>query len=121
MADYLSTVRGIKQRQTITKYGLSEHYLAVEKGRPKRFWQPRENRICGHCLTDEVETEVHFLLKYKKFDKTRKTYFDKLSLATPDFKELDDISKLRIILGEGNTAHLGAQYVTACPNLRDGE
>lgn len=68
-----------------------------------------------------LKDEVHFLLKCKEFDKTRKAYFDKLSEATPDFKELDDTSKLRIILGEGNTAHLGAQYLTACHNLRDGE
>ena len=35
LADYLSTVRDSKQRQILTKYRLSDHSLAIEKGRHK--------------------------------------------------------------------------------------
>ena len=61
LAEYLSTVRDRKQRQILTKHRLSDHTLAT--GRHNRSWQPKENRICGHCTTGETETEMHFLLK----------------------------------------------------------
>nr|WPH61295.1 reverse transcriptase [Somniosus microcephalus] len=118
LADYLSTIRDTKQRQTLTRYRLSDHQLEIEKGRYKKSWQPRENRICDQCLAGEVETEMHFLLKCEKFNTSRNILFNKLSQTTPDFKELDDLSKLRLVLGEGDRPYLGAKYVTTCHNLR---
>ncbi|XP_051280203.1 uncharacterized protein LOC127376873 [Dicentrarchus labrax] len=49
LAEYLFTVRDRKQRQILTNYRLSDHKLAIETGRHKTSWQPKENRKCGHC------------------------------------------------------------------------
>ena len=66
LADNLSTVRDSKQRQILTNYRLSDHSLAIEKGRHKKCWLPKEQRICGNCTTGEVKTEMHFLLHCEK-------------------------------------------------------
>ena len=121
MAEYLSTVRDRKQRQMLTKYRLSDHHLAIEKGRLKKTWLPKENRICDHCSTGEVETEMHFLLQCEELDEIRNTYFSKFSSKITNFNDLNDLAKLKVLLGEGDWAYLAAQYVSACHNLRDGE
>ena len=121
LAEYLSTVRDRKQRQILTRYRLSDHQLAIETGRYKKSWQPKENRTCGQCLTGEVETERHFLLQCKTFEETRNIYFNKFTSVIPGFKELNELSKLKLVLGERDRAYLSAQYVSACHNLRDSE
>ncbi len=44
LEDYLQSVRDTKQRRILTKYRLSEHRLAIETGRHRKSWLPREQR-----------------------------------------------------------------------------
>ena len=60
-AEYLTTVTDPKLRKALTMYRLSEHSLAIEKGRRRQTWLSREDRLCAHCPQNEVETELHFL------------------------------------------------------------
>ncbi|KAI2649186.1 Mevalonyl-coenzyme A hydratase sidH [Labeo rohita] len=62
LADYLVSVKNITHRHLLTKYRLSDHQLAIEKGRHKKTWLPKEERICNECRSGAVETEEHFLL-----------------------------------------------------------
>ena len=78
LAGYLLTVRDMKQRRILTKYRLSDHSLALETGRLRQSWLPREDRVCGHCRTGEVETEVHFLLNCPRYEPIRTQYFNKI-------------------------------------------
>ena len=48
---------------------------------------------------------MHFLLQCEKFNETRNIYFDKFNSITSDFKELNDQSTLKILLG-GDRANL---------------
>ncbi|KAF7665457.1 hypothetical protein LDENG_00143140 [Lucifuga dentata] len=105
LAEYLFTVRNTKQRQILTKYRLSDHSLAIETGRHRKSWLPPEDRICSHCMTGEVETEMHFLLKCNKYKHIRIEYFNKLNSIIPNFTELHDSEKLKIVLGEGHEGH----------------
>ncbi|MGH0192693.1 UNVERIFIED_CONTAM: hypothetical protein FKN15_021413 [Acipenser sinensis] len=88
LAEYLSTVRDTKQRQILTKYRLSDHSLAIEKGRHRQTWLPKEERLCGHCETGEVETEMHFLLQCNKYSEKRQTYFRKFANSLPNFQNM---------------------------------
>ena len=121
MAEYLSTVRDRKQRQILTMYRLNDLKLAIEKGRHKKSWQNKAEYVVS--FTSEVETEMHFLLQCKTFSEIRNIYFNKFNSVISDFKELNDLSKLKIglLLGEGDRAYLAAQYVSTCHNLRDSE
>ena len=62
---------------------------------------------------------MHFLLKCEKFNETRDIYFEKFSSIISDFKEMNDLSKLKILLGD--RAYLAAQCISTCHNLRDSE
>ena len=121
LAEYLISVRDMKQRQVLTKYRLSDHNLAIETGRHRKTWLPKEQRICGHCQAEKVETEEHFLLHCKKYENLRQTFFTNLKQSIPNFEDILDNDKLAIILGEGPSAALAAQYVLKCHNLRDSK
>lgn len=122
LEEYLFTVRDIKQRQILTKYRLSDHSLALEKGRRRQSWLPREQRICAHCTTGEVETEAHFLLQCDKYSKIREAHFNKFNQVIPGFPDLNTDKSLSILLGQqGQTATLAAKYVSACHRQRDIE
>ena len=100
------SVRDVKQRQILTKYRLSDHNLAVETDRHRKTWLRREHRMCDHCQAEKVETEEHFLLHCKKCEILRRIY-------------MEHKDKIAILLGEGPSAALAAQYVLKCYNLRD--
>ncbi len=91
----------------------------MEKGRHKKSWLPPEERVCGHCTTGEVETEMHFLLKCDKYRYVRVEYFQRFNLLIPDFSMPDENNELCILLREGHAAQLAAQYVTACHRIKD--
>ena len=51
VAKYLTMVTDQNLRKTLTKYRLSEHSLAIEKGRHRKTWLPVEERLYNHCTT----------------------------------------------------------------------
>ena len=91
LAEYPLTVRDRKQRQILTKYRPSDHKLAIEQGRHKKSWQTKENRTYGNCSTGEVETEMHFLLKYESLDET--FILTNSVLSIPNFNKVNDTAK----------------------------
>ena len=121
MAEYLVTVQDMKQRRILTKYRLSDHSLAIERGRFKKSWLAREERVCGHCRTGEVETEVHFLLNCPKYESIRNKYFNQFEKQIKNFRTLGDTDKLAIIFGDGPAASTAARYVYECHSLQDRE
>ena len=120
VADYLTTVKNDKLRKTLTKYRLSEHSLAIETGRHRQTWLPREERLCSHCDKQEIETELHFLIQCDKYQLIRELFFPKFIQIYPNFPAIPDTEKLQILLGEERScAKMAAQYVAACHSLRD--
>ena len=55
--EYLN-ISHFEWRKGIAKLRCSSHILQVEKGR--HINQPREQRICRLCNSNEIETEEHF-------------------------------------------------------------
>ena len=43
LAEYLSTVRDLKQRQILTRYRLSDHKLTIQTGRHKKSTKRKQN------------------------------------------------------------------------------
>ena len=122
LADYLTTVTNTKYRNILTKYRLSEHSLAIETGRYKQSWLPKEERFCQLCKEDKVETELHFLTECTKLQPVRTKYFPKFRHKHPQFNHMNDINKIPILLGEHTeSCSLAAEYVFTCHTLRDSE
>ena len=120
MAAFLTTVSDTKLRRTLTKYRLSEDHLAVEVGRHRPTWLPRQERLCSHCDQGAVETELHFLIHCNKYEGLRDQYFTKIINIFPDFLNLSDPERLPVLLVEReDCCRLAARYVAACHELRN--
>ena len=73
MANYLTTVTEKKLRKKWTIDRLSEHRLAIERGRQ------REDRLCAHCPQNELDTELYFLTSCQMYNDIRDTYFPQIT------------------------------------------
>ena len=72
--------------------------IRVETGRWRKL--PLHQRICEQCDSGEVECELHFLLKCKKYEVLRNDFFTKLNLKYPYVQNLDELEKLCFMLNE---------------------
>ena len=63
-------------RSILAKIRVSEHDLAIEKGRYRGIL--RQNRICLACDLGLVENEEHFLLGCVAYKSSRKDFISKL-------------------------------------------
>ena len=88
VAEYVTTVTDLKLRKAFTMYRLSEHSLAIEKGRRRQTWLSREDRLSAHCPQNEVETELHFLTSCQMYDHIRDTYFPQITQTHKEFDKL---------------------------------
>ena len=69
---YLLEVTDYKLRKCLTKFRISNHCLAIEKGRHESI--PIEARTCPHC-TNVVEDEFHVLMQCPSYDLGRSRLF----------------------------------------------
>lgn len=122
LANYLTQIKDPILRKILTKYRLSEHRLAIETGRHKKDWLPREERFCRQCTDNIVETELHFLTECNKFKNIREMFFQKFEQKHPNFTSLPTQNKLPFIMGEQElSCFLSAQYIFTCHQQRDNE
>ena len=61
-----------EQRQLLSKFRLSDHPLRIETGR--YFGLEVKDRICEACQ-EQVEDEIHFLIKCPCYKEQRYTFF----------------------------------------------
>ncbi len=119
LANYLRTIKCPKLRKIMTIYRLSEHSLAIEKGRHRQSWLPQEDRLCSQCDTGQVETEVHFLTSCPKYEPLREKHFANIAQIYPEFESLSDTQKLPYLLGEMPKCQIiAAKYVSTCHEVR---
>ena len=105
MEKYLSLIHNTKERAAITKIRLSNHDLMIEKGRHLKI--NKELRFCSFCK-NEVETELHFILKCKTFAPFRNPLLDVVNQKIPHFNYLQENEKLVILLNNENViAYVG--------------
>ena len=56
--EYLDFISAKKYRIALSKFRVSAHNLAIEKGRHKNI--PRNERKCRNCNLNVIENEYHF-------------------------------------------------------------
>uniref|UniRef100_A0A0E9XKN1 Uncharacterized protein n=1 Tax=Anguilla anguilla TaxID=7936 RepID=A0A0E9XKN1_ANGAN len=64
---------------------------------------------------------MHSPLTCTKYLQIRKKYFQKLSQIINYFNFKSKEEKCAVLLGEGSTAPIAAEFISACHNLRDSE
>ena len=78
-------------RKSFTKFRISAHTLAVERGRytrPKPT--PLDQRTCPHCASNDVEDEFHFLMKCNMYNANRENLFKGISNICAQFSTLNE-------------------------------
>ena len=63
-----------KERNTLSRFRLSNHELLIEKGRHMRDKIERNNRKCFACRND-IEDELHFITKCPLYINEREILF----------------------------------------------
>jgi hypothetical protein len=84
---YLDTIHNTEARKTMAKFRTSSHNLRIETGRYDKICV--SNRLCGMCMSHEVEDEIHFLINCSAYDNSRKVLFN---LASRECMRFDDLS-----------------------------
>ena len=85
ISEYLLQIKNRKYRQILSKFRLSSHQLAIEKGRHINI--ERNQRKCPFCTSD-IEDEFHFILICPEYIDLRKTYIHKYSYTRPSMYKL---------------------------------
>ena len=93
---YLKIIKNFDLRRSICKLRISAHRLMIEVGRYSGI--TRSERICNKCNSGLLGDEIHFLIKCDKFVIERKSFYDVLENAVPNFSTLNDEQKYMYIL-----------------------
>ena len=86
---YLDTIHDKQFRIALTKFRLSSHDLAIERGRFENI--PRDERICRYCNLNMIENEYHFLLVCPLYGDLRRKYFKNYYCRWPTLNKFDDL------------------------------
>lgn len=86
---YLDSIAEKKFKISLTKFRLSSHDLAVERGRFVNI--PRSERICKYCHSKMIENEYHFLLVCPLYTELRRKYLKPYYCRWPTLNKFDDL------------------------------
>ena len=72
---YLTILNNFHYKRSICRLRISSRRLQIETGRYRNV--PRDERICQKCSENEIEDEVHFLIKCSETRWLENNYFYK--------------------------------------------
>ena len=101
---YLFQVKNLKHKLALSRFRLSSHLLMIEKGRHMRPRIERNERKCFICNND-VEDEIHFLIKCPLYDTERVILFQACRDNSMNFDSLEtNEQKFVFILSNENAS-----------------
>ena len=86
---YLNILLDKKFRISLSKFRLSSHNLAIERGRYENI--PRNERKCIFCNLNVIESEYHLLLVCPFYIELRRKYFKPYFCHWPTLNKLDKL------------------------------
>lgn len=87
--NYLDFIPEKKYKIALTKFRLSSHDLAIERGRFENI--QRSDRLCKYCNLGLVENEYHFLLTCPLYKDLRKKFLPNFYCHWPTLNKFDDL------------------------------
>ena len=97
---YLDVISNIHYRTAMSKLRTSSHTLEIERGRYTKPKTDVSKRLCPVC--NEIEDEVHFLVKCKLYDSQRNIFFGKISNNERVFDTFNDIEKFSFLMSSSD-------------------
>ena len=99
--NYLNILTSDLQK-SLTRFRISAHNLAIERGRYSRPPVPPELRICPNCVSG-IQDEYHFLLECSEYHEAREQLLSKIIQVCPNFNMLSRENKLVYLLSAEGT------------------
>ena len=96
----------LKYRSAFAKFRCWVAPLRIETGRYEQL--EVNDRKCPFC-TQDVETELHALLKCKEYVDIRNILFEKASSLESNFRDFTDIEKLKFVFSNEKMIRLSAK------------
>jgi hypothetical protein len=100
LEDYLA-INNEKHRKAMTRFRISAHTLAIERGQYTTPPTPHTNRICKPCSDNKVEDEFHFLMECSNYNPQRKELLDNVNNVCFHFQNLNSEQKFIYMLSAG--------------------
>jgi len=114
---YLTSVKNVKDRISMTKFRLSNHELMIEKGRHQKL--EINERKCYFCNC--VEDEIHFLIVCPTYAPLRNDLLNTVQEKLKDvsWANFDSKTMLKYLLGNIEIAPIVAKYLCKTMELRN--
>ena len=115
---YLNVVNNRDVRKSFTRFRVSAHVLAIERGRYKNI--KSENSICKNCQTQEIENEIHFLINCPKYSYERENLCSHVAKTCINFEKLSHQNKCIWLLSSEDTDIIikVAYFIHKCFEIR---
>ena len=122
---YVTKPLSFIQKKYLSKLRLGSLELKIETGRYSRPRLELHERICPICtesrlqrsLEPEIETEIHFLFFCEHFENLRMCWMQKVTKPV-NFTNLDEDTRLKIVLNDPNNVKTTAQFIVDAFNMR---
>ncbi len=101
---YLSLITNRTERRIMTKLRLSDHCLAIEKGRQYKPPMERDKRFCSTCK-NKIEDETHFILECEAFKAARETFLNYTKESYPNFESIPTSEQKLVFLQTNENCH----------------
>ena len=87
---------------------------------PSNLCDPRENRLCPSCRSNEIEDETHFLFNCPKYFIQRDELYNKVQFYVHNIKQLPPIEAIKELMNSSNyLVNLQLmKFVLSCFDLR---
>ena len=111
--DYLNTIEPMQHKKAVTRFRVSAHGLAIERGRYTRPPTPLEQRICNVCPNKPIEDEFHFLMECDKAKDDRNVLFRDIAHICPNFNSLSERNKFIYLMSASDRIiSIVAQFIS---------
>ena len=115
LEDYLIKIKNVATRTQVTKFRLSNHRLAIEKGRHEGI--QLELRFCPFCK-NKIENEVHFITDCHTYAYMRQELYNELAKTNPSFRHLPP-KDIFIFILENTNCEKVASFIYRSLELRE--
>ena len=95
---YVNLLQDRGKRSIMAQFRSGILPLSVETGRYSDV--PLEFRLCLFCQSQEIENETHFIFYCACYEELRSVLIEKAKLEFNDFNDLDNDSKLVMLMGK---------------------
>lgn len=91
-----------RKRKALTRFRISAHQLAIERGRYTTPPTPSDKRLCKYCQSQTVEDEYHFLMNCSYYNLLRNSLKSNIGQKCKNFGILNEKNQFIFMLSAGN-------------------